>query len=146
MAGCQVETTTTTMPPILEFGEIALDDEEAKWENELGRWKPATAIIGGQEQALTSDYFEDLFVFTSTFGALLLVFDLNELGSRLCEQITERLIGQHLAFFCDDNILRGGDGKPITPIVQAVITDMGQIIGLSLNEATDICERWTERH
>ena len=32
---------------LLEFGELADEEEEAKWENARGRWKPATAIIDG---------------------------------------------------------------------------------------------------
>ena len=30
---------------LLEFGELAGDDEEAKWENARGRWKPAAASV-----------------------------------------------------------------------------------------------------
>ena len=141
--GCQTETKTTA-PPILEFGELASDDEEAKWENESGRWKPATAVIDGAEKALTSQHFEDLYVEQDKWDMVLLVFEYNKEGNRLSEQITERLIGHPLAFFRGDEPLRGGDGQPITPIVQSVITDRGMIAGLSLSEAIDIYEQWAE--
>jgi len=36
---------------LLEFGELAAEGEEAEWENEYGRWKPATAVIGGKEKS-----------------------------------------------------------------------------------------------
>jgi len=143
LTGCQTETKTTA-PPILEFGELASDDEEAKWENELGRWKPANAVIDGEEKALTSQYFEDLFIEYDKWGMVLLVFEYNEEGSRLSEQITERLIGHPLAIFRGDEPLRGEDGQPITHIVQSVITDMGQIEGLLPSEAMDIYEQWAE--
>src|SRR4030042_6108541 len=33
---------------LLEFGELVTGDETFKWEDELGKWKPATAEIDGQ--------------------------------------------------------------------------------------------------
>lgn len=124
-------------PPTLEFAELAADDEEAKWENELGRWKPATAIIDGEEKALTSQYIKkDTYVNTSdVFARVELVFELDEEGSKLFEAITSRLIGQPLGIFEGDNAVLGEDGKPLAPIVQAPIVDRGVIQGLSLNEA-----------
>lgn len=61
----------------------------------------------------------------------------NEEGSRISEKITERLIGHPFAFFWDNEVLRGdgGNRRPITPIIQAVIKDQGLILGLSLDEA-----------
>ena len=44
---------------LLEFGELAADEEEAKWENELGRWKPATVMVDSEERELTSRYFKE---------------------------------------------------------------------------------------
>ena len=89
--------------PILEFGELAADAEEAKWENELGRWKPATAIIDGEEKALTSRYFKrNTYVEQDPFGTTLFVFEWNEEGSRLSQEITNRLIDKPLAIFQGD--------------------------------------------
>jgi preprotein translocase subunit SecD len=122
---------------ILAFGEAAADDEEARWENALGRWKPATGVVNGEELALTSRYFkENTYVARDNLGLLLLVFEWDETGAQLSEQVTSRLIDERLAIFDGDDALLGDDGLPIAPIVNDVITDRGQIEGLSLDEAT----------
>ncbi len=122
---------------LLEFGELAADDEEARWENALGRWKPATGEINGQELELTSRYFkENTYVARDDLGRLLLVFEWDETGAQLSEQVTGRLIGEPLAIFDGEDALLGDEGLPIAPTVQAVISDRGQIEGLSLDEAT----------
>ncbi len=124
---------------ILEFGELAGDDEEAKWENELGRWKPATAMIDGEEKALTSHYFkENTYLNQNSYGGVLLAFEWDEEGSRLSKEITSRLINQPLGIFEGEDSLLGEDGIPIAPIVRSTITDRGQIEGLSLNEASSL--------
>jgi len=122
---------------ILAFAELAAADEEARWENELGRWKPVTGVIDGEEVALTSRYFkENTYVARGDFGELLLVFEWDEEGAQLSEQITTRLLKQPLAIFDGDIALLGDDGFPIAPIVDDIITDRGLIKGLSLDEAT----------
>ena len=127
---------------ILEFGELVADEEEARWENQLGRWKPATAVIDGEEKALTSRYFkENTYVNRDNMGRLLLVFEWDEEGSKLSEAITSRLIDKPLGIFEGDESLLGEDGRPIAPFVRAVITDRGQIEGLSYNEATDLSQQ-----
>jgi preprotein translocase subunit SecD len=61
---------------ILEFGELVADEEEAKWENELGKWKPATAVIDGEEKELTSRYFkENTYLSQDNLGRIILVFE-----------------------------------------------------------------------
>lgn len=123
---------------LLEFGELADEEEEAKWENELGRWKPAVAVVGGEEKELTSRYFkENTFVTQDRLGGVLLVFEWDEEGSLLSEKITSRLVQgqQPLGIFEGDEPLRGEDGRPIAPVVRSVIIDKGQIEGLSFNEA-----------
>jgi len=127
---------------ILEFGELAADEEEAKWENELGRWKPATAVIDGEEKALTSRYFkENTYVDRDNLGRLLLIFEWDEEGSKLSEAITSRLIDKPLGIFEGAEPLLGEDDKPIAPIVRSTIKDRGQIEGLSLNEATSLSKQ-----
>ena len=124
---------------LLEFGELTTDEEEAKWINELGMWKPATGNIDGEEKALNSSYFkESTYANINDYGDVLLIFEWNDVGSELSGQITSRLIGQPLGIFEGDEPLKGDDGQPITPTVQSVITDIGQIEGLSLNEATEL--------
>ena len=127
---------------LLEFGELVTGDETAKWEDEFGKWKPATATIDGQEKELTSAYFkENTYVTTDNMGRLLLIFAWNDEGSKLSEQITGRLIGKPLGIFEGDQPLLGEDGRPIAPTVQAVITDRGQIEGLSASEATRLSKQ-----
>lgn len=124
---------------ILEFGELAAQGEDYKWENELGLWKPATAVVDGVEKALTSSYFkENTRVARDEYGGIALVFEWNEEGSRLSEEITTRLQGKRLGIFEGDETLRGDDGQPIAPVVNDVITTSGQITGLSLNEALEL--------
>ncbi|MAH39615.1 MAG: protein translocase subunit SecD [Dehalococcoidales bacterium] len=127
---------------LLEFGEQATEEEEARWENELGRWKPATGTINGQEQALNSSYFkENTYVDRDDFGRVLLVFEWDEEGSTLSEEITSRMIGKRLGIFEGDAPLLGEDGLPTAPTVQGVITDSGQITGLSFNEAAELSKQ-----
>lgn len=127
---------------LLEFGEKAGEDEEAKWENDSGRWKPATAEIDGEEKELTSRYFrENTYVRADDLGGLLLVFEWDEEGAELSKIITGRLIDKPLGIFEGDESLLGEDGRPIAPIVRSVITDSGQIEGLSYNEASSISKQ-----
>ncbi|MFH0768518.1 MAG: protein translocase subunit SecD [Chloroflexota bacterium] len=122
---------------VLEFGELTTDNATAKWENELGKWKPATAVIDGVEKELTSRYFkENTYVGQDQMGGVELVFEWDEEGSRLSQEITGRLIEQRLGIFDGDEALLGEDGRPIAPTVQAVIVDRGRITGLSLQEAS----------
>jgi preprotein translocase subunit SecD len=127
---------------LLEFGELAADDEEAKWENELGRWKPTTAVIDGKEKALTSRYFrENTYVDQDNMGRIELLFEWDKEGSKISEEVTSRLIGKPLGIFEGAESLLGEDGRPIVPTVQAVIVDRGRITGLSFNEATSLSQQ-----
>jgi len=127
---------------LLEFGELAADDEEAKWENELGRWKPASAVIDGEEKALTSRYFrENTYIDRDNLGRIELVFEWDEEGSKISEEVTRRLIDKPLGIFEGNESLLGEDGIPIAPVVRAVIIDRGQIEGLSLNEVTSLSQQ-----
>jgi len=124
---------------LLEFGELIEDEGEARWVNELGEWKPATALVDGDEKALTSAYFkENTYVDRDNWGRILLRFEWNETGSKLSEEITKRLVKKPLGIFLGDEPLRGEDGRSIAPIVQSIITERGQIEGLSFGEATEL--------
>ena len=57
------------------------------------------------------------------------------------EEITSSLINQPLGIFEGDNALLGEDGIPIAPIVRGTITDIGQISGLSFNEADGLSKQ-----
>jgi preprotein translocase subunit SecD len=104
-------------------------------------WVPATGTISGQEKELNSSYFkENTYIATDELGRVLLIFEWNSEGSKLSEQITERLIGKPLGIFLSGEPLLGDDGEPIAPIVRSKITDRGQIEGLSLNEAQELSQ------
>ena len=116
---------------LLEFREF-VDDT----------WIPATGTIDGKEKVLTSSFFkENTYVTRDDFGRILLIFEWDEEGSQLSEQITSRLIGQQLGIFEGDEPLKGDDGQPIAPRVDSVIIDSGQIEGLSMNEATALSKQ-----
>jgi preprotein translocase subunit SecD len=120
---------------LLEFRELVIEDGEEKW-------IPATGTIDGEEKALNSSYFkENTTVTRDDFGKIYLFFEWNEDGSQLSEQITSRLLGERLGIFEGDEPLLGEDGLPIAPTIQAIITDSGQITGLSFNEATELSKQ-----
>jgi preprotein translocase subunit SecD len=113
---------------LLEFRELV--DRE---------WVPAVGVVDGVEKALTSSLFnENTYVDRDQFGQILLIFEWTAEGAVLSEEITGRLIGQPLGIFEGDQPLLGDDGEPIAPIINSVITDRGQIEGLSLNEAQEL--------
>ncbi len=137
---------------ILQFGELTTDNASAKWEAEyferktntieMGKWKPAAAVIDGEEKALTSRYFKtNTQVGRSNMGQIELHFEWDEEGSKLSEEITGRLIDRPLAIFDGDKPLVGEDGRLIAPYVQSAITSRGVITGLSLNDATRLSQQ-----
>jgi preprotein translocase subunit SecD len=127
---------------LLEFGELIENGEgEAKWTDELGDWKPVTGVVDGEEKELTSAYFkENTYVDRDQWGRILLIFEWNETGSKLFEEITTRLMNQPLGIFLGDEPLLGEDGRPIAPVIRSVITERGQIEGLSFGEATELSQ------
>ncbi len=127
---------------ILEFGEQAVENETAKWTDELGRWKPATAVIDGETKTLSSQYFKDnTFVNRDQMGNIFLFFEWTDEGARLSKDITTRLVGQPLGIFEGDEPLRSPEGIPIAPTIIEVITDKGQITGLSFPEASTLSKQ-----
>lgn len=122
---------------LLVFAELAAAGEEAKWENELGRWKPATAEIDGVVKELDSSYFKDNTFLTSdqTTGRIELRFEWNEEGAKISEAVTTRILGKRMGIFEGDTALLGDNGQPIAPVVEGIISTSGVITGLSFNEA-----------
>jgi len=114
---------------ILEFRE----------QDATGNWTPAKGTVNSEELTLTSRYFkENTFVTVDQYGKPLLVFEWDETGAQLSKQITTRLLNKPLAIYLGDEPLKGEDGHIIAPIVRAVITDRGQIEGLSLADAREL--------
>ena len=118
---------------LLEFRELSVDGDGNQ------SWIPATGEIDGVTKQLTSSYFKsNTYVYRDDFGAVLLAFEWNAEGANLSEQVTTRLLGQQLGIFEGDEPLRGDDGQQIAPVIQAVISERGQIEGLSYTEATEL--------
>ena len=122
---------------------VRLKFAETRWVGKLFQWKKklfgVTIAINGEEKVLNSSYFkENTFVNRDDFGRIYLVFEWNEEGSQLSEQITTRLLGELLGIFEGDEPLRGEDGHSIAPKINAIIIDSGQIEGLSINDATEL--------
>jgi preprotein translocase subunit SecD len=112
---------------------------EFREQDAAGNWTPATGTVNGQNLTLSSRYFkQNTSVTIDQYGKPLLVFEWDETGAQLSEQITTRLLGKPLAIYLGDQPLRGENGQIIAPTVQAVITDKGQIEGLSLADAQEL--------
>ena len=124
--------TMVGLVTVLEFRE---------WDDEAEEWVPATgtATVNGEEKelVLSSRYFaERTFVTLDEWTSEpLLVFEWDETGRQLSEQITGRLIDQPLAIFLGDEPLLDEEGRPIAPVVREVIRESGQIDGLDLDTA-----------
>jgi preprotein translocase subunit SecD len=108
-----------------------------------GNWVPATGTVteDGEEKTLvlSSRYFkENTYVSINQAGRPLLIFEMDETGAQLFQQISSRLIGKRLAIFLGDEPLRGEDGNIIAPVVEETISNQGQIRGLSLADAQEL--------
>ena len=132
----------------VEEGEVEEPVDEGEEEESepvtIGMWVPAMGTINGEEKALNSSYFiENTYVDRGQFGEIELHFEWNEEGAVLSEQITGRLVvgNQPLGIFEGDEPLLGDDDQPIAPRVQAVITKVGVITGLSMTEATELSKQ-----
>ena len=131
-----------TTTPVLVFAELAAAGEAYTWQNSLGNWKPATAVIDGVVKTLDSTYFEsNTFLTMDQFGRVELNFTWDTEGARISEAVTTRLIGQRLGIFKGGQALLGDDGQPFAPVIQAVITSRGVITGLSVTEAQQLYEQ-----
>ena len=112
---------------------------EFREQDATGNWTPATGTVNNETLTLSSRYFkENTSVNVDQYGKPLLVFEWDATGAQLSEQTTTRLLGKQMAIFLGDEPLRGEDGHIIAPTVQAVITDKGQIEGLSLADVTEL--------
>jgi preprotein translocase subunit SecD len=112
---------------------------EFREQDEEGNWIPATGTVDGEELVLSSKYFkENTYIDVDQFGRPLLIFEWDETGQELSQQITGRLIGEQLSIYLGDEPLRGEDGHPIAPVVRETIRDRGQIEGLSLVDAEEL--------
>ena len=108
--------------------------EQVTDQNGQPQWQIAKATgSDGQEHELTGQYFKRADVgFDQTTGAPKILFQFNEEGAKLFEQITKRNLYKPVGIFLDN--------QPIsTPTVQGVISSQGEITGrVTLEEARDL--------
>ncbi|HEX9896528.1 MAG TPA: protein translocase subunit SecD [Dehalococcoidales bacterium] len=130
---------------LLEFRELVqtLDADGNVIEEE---WIPATGTYNGETKVLNSSLFKtNTELRVSSLGAVELYFEWNEEGAALFKEITTRLLNKPLGIYegsgNDALPLLGEDGKPITPIVQTVLTNDGVVTGLSRKEAAELSQQ-----
>lgn len=116
---------------LLQFCERApgLDPDKQVPCDGQGQWVQAKGTIGGTTIALTSSYLKaNAYVGQDSVGNPQVVFEWQGQGAELSRQITERLLGQPLGIFLDNEPLT-------TPTVQGVIEDRGTITGMPIQSA-----------
>jgi preprotein translocase subunit SecD len=108
-------------------------------------WVTATATTrDGLLVPLTGQYLTNAYIGADQAGLPVLDFQFNDEGAHLFEQITTRLAptsttpGQRLAFFLDGEPITTADGHVDAPVVQAIISDKGQITNMKLDEAQNL--------
>jgi preprotein translocase subunit SecD len=100
--------------------------------DEAGEWQQATGEIDGQRIALTGRFLRsNAYLGFDQVGQPLVGFSFQGEGGALFEQITRRRLGQQIAIFLDNELLSA-------PVVQAVISDQGNITGLTADRAREL--------
>ncbi|MGE3856919.1 MAG: protein translocase subunit SecD [Dehalococcoidia bacterium] len=120
----------------LRFCEPVTSQEEAQAVGTCGaqgQWMQATGDLQGKRTPLTGRYLKpNAYVSFDQAGQPLVGFEFQDDGGELFRQITTRLLGQRVAIFLDNEELSA-------PIVQGVISTVGQISGLqSLERAQEL--------
>ena len=123
---------------LLEFAEQCTADDplvNSAWTQGNQHWKPAMGTLNTQQVALTSAYFKNnTSITTDSKGALLLTFEWNNDGSVLSQEITTRLYNNNHALLG----IFSGTQLVSSPSVNGIISDKGEIEGLSQAEATSL--------
>ncbi|MFA7249045.1 MAG: protein translocase subunit SecD [Dehalococcoidia bacterium] len=100
--------------------------------DEQGNWKQATGVIDGKTLPLKGSYLKpNAYVGFDQAGLPLVGFEFQSDGGELFKQITTRLLGNRVAIYLDNEELSA-------PVVQGVISDRGQITGLSVDRAREL--------
>jgi preprotein translocase subunit SecD len=95
----------------------------------VSAWIPATGTLDEEEVHLSGKYLlPNCYVSVDQTGLPIVNFEFNSDGARLFSQITERLLGEPLGIFLDNDIISA-------PTVQSQISDKGIIEGMTLEEA-----------
>src|SRR5215216_2989167 len=117
----------------LQFKEVALNPATGQPNlNEDGtpQWQPALARDkSGDIVPLTGKYLKaNAFVSSNAAGLPAVSFEFNDEGGTMFGEVTQRNIGKPLGIFLDEELVSA-------PNVEGVITDRGQITGVSGSEA-----------
>lgn len=108
--------------------------EQVTDKNGQTQWVVAQATgSDGKQDELTGQYFKRADVgFDQTTGAPKILFQFNDEGAKLFEQITKRDLYKPLGIFLDGQAIS-------TPTIQGVISSQGEITGhFTLQEAKDL--------
>jgi preprotein translocase subunit SecD len=130
---------------LLEFREqVDITDDQGNVTGQ--KWIPATATIDGQAKILNSSYFKtNTYITRNDTGQILLIFEWTTEGAQISKEVTTRLLNKPLGIFegsgDEAQPLLGDNGVAIAPTVQAVITDKGEITGLSFKESTELSKQ-----
>lgn len=94
----------------------------------------------GVARELNGSYLDrgDIFVDRDVIGNPVLNFGMNDEGARLLAAATGRLTGQPIAFFLDNEPIRGATGRIIAPTIQTQISDQGSITNLAIDDAREL--------
>jgi len=111
-----------------ETGKPEFDEDG----NPVFKDEPAKAINkDGNKEELTGKYLKRAWQDLGAYNEPLVRFEWDSEGAYLFEQITERNLHKQLAIFVDEKVISA-------PVVQAVISDSGQITGsFTLDEVED---------
>ncbi len=112
-----------------ETGKPEVDEDG----NPVFKDEPAKAISkDGNKEELTGKYLKRAWRDLGAYNEPLVRFEWDSEGAYLFEQITERNLHKQLAIFVDEKVISA-------PVVQAVISDSGQITGsFTLDEVEDL--------
>jgi preprotein translocase subunit SecD len=97
-----------------------------------GQWEQAYGTVDGSPVPLDGRWLRpNAFIGSDGLGRPAVNFEWQGDGPEISSQVTGRLINQPMAIFLDQEVLSA-------PIVQSVISDRGQITGLTLDRAQEL--------
>ena len=114
------------------YNRAVVDSGSIVWMSAASPRERGTELTGGYLKRNSIQITSDIV------GRPLLILELNGEGGRLMEDISSRLVGLPLAFFLDDEPVRGVDDRIIAPVVQQQLGSDIQISGLNVEDANTL--------
>jgi len=149
-----VRYQTQSCDPVLDAeGNVVVDGgttEAVTWDQSAQAsvnrsdivWQPAAATIDGEEIILTGEFLKpNTYVQVNQFNAQpSLIFEFDGTGAEVAGEVTGRMSDDQLplAPFLDGEPILDDNNQIIAPNVSGQITSVGEITGLSNNEARDL--------